>query len=256
MKLKHIAIVLLFLSGLILQACSAPKTCDEITNGQECLRILFIGNSYTFTNDLPGTFAELARSGAHQVEVQMVAEGGWGFDDHMSAFDTITAIKSKEWDYIVLQERSQNPAVPYSRTNDMYPAARALVAQIRAVGAKPIFFVTWGYKNGSPDIELPDYISMQIAVDKGYQAIAQELNVTLAPVGDAWYNALKASPPPELWQEDGSHPSPIGTYLAANVFYATIFNESPVGLSYRGGVSKEEAAQMQKVAALVVLKIR
>lgn len=169
MKLKHIAIVLLFLSGLILQACSAPKTCDEITNGQECLRILFIGNSYTFTNDLPGTFAELARSGAHQVEVQMVAEGGWGFDDHMFAFDTITAIKSKEWDYIVLQERSQNPAVPYSRTNDMYPAARALVAQIRAVGAKPIFFVTWGYKNGSPDIELLDYISMQIAVDKGYQ---------------------------------------------------------------------------------------
>lgn len=77
MKQKRIIFLLLLIASQLLQACSlSPTTCDELTNGEQCLRILFIGNSYTFYNDLPGTFAELARAGGHQVEVQMVANGG------------------------------------------------------------------------------------------------------------------------------------------------------------------------------------
>jgi len=253
MKIHRVALVLLIFIGQWLQACASPTVCDEVTSGEKCLRILFIGNSYTFTNDMPGIFANLAKAGGHLVEVQVEASGGWGLTDHVASADTLTALQSRKWDYVIIQERSQNPAVPYSRTNFMYPAARSLVAQTRANGARPIFFVTWGYRDGSPDIGLSNYVSMQAAVDQGYLAIAQELNVTLAPVGDAWYNALKASSPPELWQEDGSHPTVIGSYLAANVFYATIFLESPVGLDYRGGLSSEQAGQMQEVAAKVVL---
>jgi len=255
MRQNHAILVFLFMVAQLLQACASPKTCDEVTNGEQCLRILFIGNSYTFTNDLPGTFAKLAQAGGHLVEVQIAANGGWGLTDHIASADTLTALQSQKWDYVIFQERSQNPAVPYSRTNFMYPAARSLVAQARANGARPIFFVTWGYRDGSPDVGLSNYVSMQAAVDQGYLAIAQELNVTLAPVGDAWYNALKSPSPPELWQEDGSHPSEVGTYLAANVFYATIFHESPVGLSYRGILSQEQAREMQEVAAKVVLNI-
>jgi hypothetical protein len=253
MKHKRLFFLFLFIASQFLQACSTPKTCDEVTNGEKCLRILFIGNSYTFSNDLPGTFVELARAGGHLVEAQMVANGGWGFSDHMASPDTLTAIQSKEWDYVVLQEQSTIPAAPYSRTNYMYPAARVLVNQIRSAGAKPVFFVTWGHKNGEPDMGIPNYVTMQAWVDQGYLAIAQELNVTLAPVGTAWYIAQKDAATPELWQEDGSHPTLAGTYLAANVFYATIFLQSPVGLSYRGTLPKDVAAHLQAIASKAVL---
>ena len=254
MKQKRIIFLLLLIASQLLQACSlSPTTCDELTNGEQCLRILFIGNSYTFYNDLPGTFAELARAGGHQVEVQMVANGGWGFTDHVESADTLAAIQSKEWDYVVLQERSIDPAVPYSRTNFMYPTARVLVQYIRNVGAKPVFFVTWGHKHGEPDMGIPNYVTMQAWIDQGYLAIAQELNVTLAPVGTAWYIAQKDPATPELWQEDGSHPTVAGSYLAANVFYATIFFQGPVGLSYMGGLSKDQASHLQEIASKAVL---
>lgn len=254
MKLNRIPFILLFLAGQFLQACSStPKTCDEVTNGEQCLRVLFIGNSYTFYNDLPGTFAELARAGGHLVEVQMVATGGWGFTDHVDSKETLAAIQSKPWDYVVLQERSVDPAVPSSRTYYMYPAARILVKQVRSAGAKPIFFVTWGHKNGEPDMGIPNYVTMQAWVDEGYLAIAQELNVTLAPVGDAWYIAQKDPATPELWQEDGSHPTVAGTYLAANVFYATIYLQSPMGLSYPGGLPQDVAGHLQAIASKKVL---
>lgn len=254
MKRTRSFFLVLFLISQFLLACSStPKNCDEVTNGEQCLRILFIGNSYTFYNDLPGTFAELARAGGHLVEVQTVATGGWGFTDHVDSADTSSAIQSKQWDYVILQERSVDPAVPYSRTNYMYPAARILVKQVRSTGAKPIFFVTWGHKNGEPDMGIPNYVTMQAWVDQGYLAIAQELNVTLAPVGDAWYIAQKDSVTPELWQEDGSHPTVAGTYLAANVFYATIYLQSPVGLSYLGGLPQDQASHLQEIASKAVL---
>ncbi|HNK64449.1 MAG TPA: hypothetical protein PLE14_10355, partial [Anaerolineales bacterium] len=90
MRQNHAILVFLFVVAQLLQACVSPKTCDEVTNGEQCLRILFIGNSYTFTNDLPGTFAKLAQAGGHLVEVQIAANGGWGLTDHVASADTLT----------------------------------------------------------------------------------------------------------------------------------------------------------------------
>ena len=79
------------------------------------------------------------------------------------------------------------------------------------------------------------------------------VRVRVVPAGDAWQSALKKDPSLVLWQEDGIHPTEAGTYLAACVFYAVIFKESPEGLSYRGNLSKEMARELQAVAAKKVM---
>ncbi len=94
---------------------------------------------------------------------------------------------------------------------------------------------------------------MQFQVDIGYLGIAQELSARVAPVGYAWLLAMDQNPQLDLWQADGSHPSVQGTYLAACVFYAVIFRQSPDGLSYQAGLPKNTATFIQKISGSTVL---
>ena len=217
------------------------------------IHILFIGNSYTFVNDLPGMFTKLAKSGGHRVETGMSAQGGWFLSDHVNSAETLDQIKSSKWNFVVLQEQSELPASEQLRVSRMYPAARTLVKKIKEVGADPILFITWAHRDGWPDNSMPSYVNMQAAINIGYTTIGHELNLRMAPVGYAWSKLRQQNPQLNLWQEDGSHPSEQGTYLAACVFYAVIYRESPEGLSFIGSLSKEDAQLLQKMAADIVL---
>jgi hypothetical protein len=94
---------------------------------------------------------------------------------------------------------------------------------------------------------------MQFQIDRGYLQIAHELSTAVAPVGYAWLLAAGQNPGLTLWQEDGSHPTLQGTYLAACVFYAVIFLQSPVGLSYRADLAKDTVLFLQQIAENTVL---
>ena len=126
--------------------------------------------------------------------------------------------------------------------------------KIREAGANPVLFITWAHRDGWPENGMPSYESMQTAINNGYQAIGHELNVRMAPVGFAWWTTRRQNPQLNLWQDDGSHPTELGTYLAACVFYAAIYRESPEGLSYISSLSKGDAQALQKIAADTVLK--
>jgi hypothetical protein len=249
--MKRIFIVFLCFAILIsASGCSSLKPCSDDPN---CTKVLFIGNSFTFVNDLPGTFAALAKSGKHRVETDMAAPGGWALSDHVKAAETLDKIKSSKWNFIVLQEQSQRPADAQVRETKMYPPARTLVSLIRKNGAEPIFFLTWGHKNGWPENAIMTYRDMQQGLNNGYLSIASELDARVSPVGVAWALTRRDNPQMNLWQADGSHPAVQGTYLAACVFYAVIFQESPEGLSFRDGLSLEDAQWLQKMAADTVL---
>jgi Domain of unknown function (DUF4886) len=248
MRIKRFFLTLILL--LVSTSCSFAGSCSDNPN---CTRVLFIGNSYTYVNDLPTMFRELAKSGNHRVETDMSAQGGLMLSDQVKSTDALDKIKASKWNFIVLQEQSQVPASKQLRSTQMFPAARTLVSQIREVGAEPIFFITWAHRDGWAEAGLPSYDSMQQQLNAGYLTIARELNVQMAPVGFAWSDAWHQNPQLKLWQDDGSHPTSIGTYLAACVFYATIFQESPVGLSYHGDLTDEQAQFLQKVVADRVL---
>ena len=217
------------------------------------MRILFIGNSYTYVNDLPGMFTRLACSGGKRVVTGLAAPGGWTLAQHLASADTQNAIRSQQWDSIVLQEQSQIPSSASTRDQTMYPYVRGLVSLIRSVKARPYLFLTWGHRDGWPENNLNSYAAMQDQLYFGYVTIAQELSVDVVPVGPAWKNATGRTPSLNLWQDDGSHPTQNGTYLAACVFYATLFRQSPVGLDEYAGLPKETAETLQSIAAQTVL---
>jgi hypothetical protein len=250
------AVLLAALSAALGVLMSSSAAAADNPRGVGVARILFIGNSYTFYNNLPGMVAGLAKSGARGVETGMAATGGWTLAAHAGAAQTLDKLTSRRWDFVILQEQSQIPSVQRHRSQDMYPAARALVGHIRAAGATPVFFQTWAHRGGWPTSGLHDYESMQQQIDEGYRGIAQELDVMIAPVGDAWLAARQHHPEWDPWQADGSHPAEQGSYLAACVFHATLFRESPEGLSYVAQVPKDIGRELQAVAAQLLLRRR
>jgi hypothetical protein len=216
-------------------------------------RVLFIGNSYVFTNDLPGSLATLAQAGKHPVVVDMAAEPGWTLAQHVAAAATRGKLTAQSWDFVVLQEQSMIPAVAVARTTGMYPAVRQLTQAIRAAHAEPVLLLTWGRRDGLRDYGLPDFRAMQQQLTAGTLAIADELGERVAPAGVAWQAALARYPGLALWQPDGSHPTQAGTYLTACVLYATLYHASPVGLPAPDGLPAELARRLQDLARETVL---
>jgi hypothetical protein len=225
-RIGALVVALLVLGSLVLwERSSHSSQVGKSCSGQNCTRVLFIGDSLTYVNDLPHAFAALAASGHHKVAVDMVATGGATFDDHVNSPDTAAALARQPWDTVVLQEQSQ----------------------------RPLFYLAWAHSNGWPEAGLANYDSMQKAIDQGYLDIANELKTAVAPVGVAWNDIQNQGAPVQLFQADDVHPTPAGTYLAAAVFYATIFGESPVRLHDHGGLDNTAAATLQSVAGDVVL---
>jgi hypothetical protein len=247
-----VCVGLLFVAG-----CGgvAGPTCGTGAGAGGCTRVLFLGNSYTYVNDLPSTFVQLARSAGRPVQVAMVANGGETLARHAASPESLDKIASQGLTYVVLQDQSETPATSAGRDYYTYPAARTLAKRVEAVDAIPMFFMTWAHRDGLPQAGLPGYESMQQQLDGAYIGIAHELKVPVAPVGYTWYMVRHDHPEIGLWGDDGSHPSKAGTYLAACVFFASIFRQSPEGLSFHGDVSDEQARALQAEVKTQVLDI-
>jgi hypothetical protein len=225
------------------------------------VQVLFIGNSFTSVNDLPKTFSLIAKSLGNRVDCDMSAAGGYTLKQHSEYATTLDKIKSKPWNFVVLQEQSEMPVfADYWLDKLVTPYAKnlnALIIQMHP-SAKTVFYETWGYKNGDQTYctSTPDfcsYGSMQNSLNKSYKKLADDNSTILAPVGEAWSLVRKTNPEIELYQSDGKHPSPEGTYLAACVFYISIFNKNVVGASSLN-LDPGKAKILQNIAAQTVLK--
>jgi hypothetical protein len=232
-------------------AVHESPSCDRPTHA--VCRVLFIGNSYTYVNNLPATFARLANAGHHANNVAELAVPNATLAYHAASQRTATAVRLAHWNVVVLQEQSEIPSSVRLRETEMLPAARKLVSMIRDAGAHPMLYLTMAHRQGWPENGLAGYSRMQSAIDQGYLAIARQLRLAIAPVGVAWSGAVGTGFLNRLWQTDGSHPTATGTYLAACVFYATTFRQSPVGLSYHAALTASDATFLQALAAHVVL---
>ena len=121
--------------------------------------------------------------------------------EHAASAAASAAITSNKWDVVVLQEQSEIPSVEQFRQSEMYPAARRLADTIYRHGSRPMFFLTWAHRDGWPENGLPDYVSMQSAIDDGYLAIAAEEQAAVAPVGVAWSTTRRLLPSAEMFRE-------------------------------------------------------
>lgn len=184
------------------------------------LRVLFIGNSYTYVNDLPRQIQWMAEAAGAEVplDVVSVTPGGMTLAHHWSDGVARRLIRQGGWTHVVLQEQSTRPI---DDPDLFFRYARMFDEEIDRVGAETVLYLTWARQHRP---------ASQDTLSHAYLTIADEVAARVAPVGIAWQRALEMDPALVLHNEDRSHPGPTGTYLAALVFYATLFDASPVGL--------------------------
>ncbi|HLL53079.1 MAG TPA: hypothetical protein VK447_06000 [Myxococcaceae bacterium] len=210
------------------------------------LEILFIGNSYTFFNELPEMVTALARAaGVRPLHTRQVTVGGATLAQHWGEGkgDGVRAIDEHHPDLVVLQDQSQLPRVSPEVFQHF---ARLFDERIRAGGARTLLYVTWARKDAPGDQE---------ALTAAYTAVARERKATLVPVGPVWQAIRKAMPALSLHDADGSHPSPLGSYVAALTFFAVIYERSPEGLPTKLGLSEASAVNITPELATALQKI-
>jgi hypothetical protein len=175
------------------------------------LRVLFIGNSLTYFNDLPGTVAGLAASMNSTIEVASVAEPNLALIDHVNGeSNALATIDSSHWDYVVMQQGPS--ALPLSR-DTLIIGARLLDAHVREAGGRSALFMVW-----------PESSRFGVFDDvrESYRTAAVAMNGLFLPAGEGWRAAWAADPQLMLYGPDGYHPSELGTYVAALVIYEGI----------------------------------
>lgn len=220
-------------------------------------KVLFLGNSYTQYNDLPNLVKQIAASFGDTLITASVTPGGFTLEQHSTNAASLNAIKQDQWDIVVLQEQSQKPSFsPSQVATEVYPFAEKLVDSIKANNScsQPMFYMTWGRKNGDA-ANCPfyppvcTYGGMQQRLRESYMQMAQDNNGITSPVGAAWKMVRDSLSSIDLYNPDESHPSLHGSYLAACVFYASIFHKNPHGSSYTAGLSNNDAERLQYFAA-------
>jgi len=223
--------------------------------------ILFIGNSYTHTNKMStDIFAKFAKAGGYPVKVVSITKNAYTLQQFADPADTYgaqveTALTgTKKYDFVFLQEQSVRPAG--STAPDFYAAVRNLTERIRATGAIPVLYSTWGRKEGNSTLDKYGWTntSMTWKLAAGYQAIGDELEIPVAHAGLAFYDVYTNHSDIEIYHTDKSHPSYEGSYLAAATLFGKIFNADPTGVDYNGTLSEETASILREAARKAVFE--
>jgi hypothetical protein len=204
-------------------------------------KVLFIGNSFTARNDVPGLIELLAAARGKTLEHRLISAGGASLRNHWNAGQARKAIESGGFDAVALQEQS---TLPVKNALRMHENVRLFDAVIKAAGAQTVLYMTWARQHAPES---------QQAITDAYLSIGRELGATVVPAGLAWQRFLQKHDQPVLHDRDGSHPTLAGSYLAACVFYGVLFEESPVEIETElRGVETQDRLALQKTAWGVV----
>jgi hypothetical protein len=220
------------------------------------VRVLFIGNSMTYTNNMPDWVMELSKNleAVPPVAVQNSTRPNARFRDQLKSdarTSPLGAIRKGGWDIVVLQSEFDEPV---ATPDEFYAAGAQLVEEVRSTGAEPFFFQTYspveGYiiydtkawSGGSPG-------EMHARVSKAYGLLANRTKARVVPVGDVWHWVLGQHPEIGLYA-DFIHASACGSYLMACVLVAAITGKDPRAATWLppAGVTEAEARVLREAA--------
>jgi hypothetical protein len=194
----------------------------EGNDGPKPLRVLFVGNSLTSTNDLPAVVATLARTfGRSEIKYRTIAPGGVSLEDHWAAGTAVAELDSGAWDAIVMQ---QGPSSLAESQVNLREWTIRFADTARAHHVRPALLTVWPESERS--YALP-------AVIRSYAKAAKAARAELYPAGLAWQAAWRRNPRLPLYGADGFHPSQLGTYLTALVVLGGLTHEPPINRPFR-----------------------
>ncbi|MFT7309022.1 MAG: hypothetical protein ACI964_001606 [Spirosomataceae bacterium] len=207
---KKLLLLTLFLFVNSLNAVSQTKA--------DTLKVLFVGNSYTYYNNMPQLVSVLSDSTPTKLITRKSTVGGVTLKNHWlgeRGLKTKEIIAAGGYDIVVIQGYSMGTI---DHPEDFKKYSQELCDFIKASGAKPYFYMTWARER------VPQY---QETITAMYNQVARENGAGIIPVGKAWELARQLRPNLELFVPDGSHPSAIGSFLIASVFTKAFTGELP-----------------------------
>jgi hypothetical protein len=243
-----VLIWVLFL-GIFSTVASIPAEAQGKVPASDKLRVLFVGNSQTFRNQVYTIIERMSIASRMEkpLEPMRITRGGWTFQRHteLRGEDAPLRVMAQGgWDYVVLQEHS---GLMVESPGASLPFAGRLVKAAREAGATPLFYMTWAHRN-EPET--------QAQITRANSQLGSRLSVQVAPAGEAFKLAGNTAPDIQLLSSDGIHATLEGSYLAACVIFSKLYNRSPVGipLTLPGSGEKvididpKDASRLQKIA--------
>lgn len=182
------------------------------------LKVLFIGNSLTYTNNLPAMIAALAKAGGQPtLEYETEVPGGCTLEKHWKDGKALKKIQAQAWGFVVLQDNSTQPV---KNPQSLATYGKQFAEEIAKQKAQPAWYMTWAWVGQA---------ETQAAITKAYRDLATANGGVLIPAGVA-FEACRKAHPERTMVTDTRHPDLAGTYLIACVFYAALYQANPVGL--------------------------
>lgn len=210
------------LAFLILFCCSFSLIGHSQTDTSK--KILFVGNSYTYFWNLPQVTTAMMQAKKMPFTAQQSTAGGAHWGHHYRnerGLQTKSKIQSGDYDIVILQNHSRSTI---DRPDSLMYFGTLFDQMIKKSGAQTYLYMTWA-RSWDPYMQAP--------IKAKYMELAEKIGATIVPVGPAWERARSLRPELDLYDPDGSHPSTLGTYLTACVFYGVLTGESPIGLPTR-----------------------
>ncbi|MDX2445436.1 MAG: PKD domain-containing protein [Bacteroidales bacterium] len=227
-----------------------------LCSAQDTTRVLFVGNSITYFNNMPFTFEEIANSLDETTKVTMFAMGGTGFVDHAVNPLVFDLFRQGNWDFIVLQPGT------YEALGESYPIEQTLFRAHILVDSiyrynpctKVLYYeVPWGVFGDTHD-DLINYNNSMKIILHNLEFLSDSTQLFFAPVGEAFMTSYNIDQDVSLWNSyTDIHPNPRGSYLAACIFYVTMFQKPSLGSTVLSTITAGEAADFQELADNIVL---
>lgn len=195
------------------------------------MKIIFIGNSYTFYNDLPKLFQSLATENSHSVEYREVLCGGRHLYDYLDRPDEYKVkldaiLETETFDYAILQDHSVGAMIEPERFHD---AVKRMKEKFGDRVKKIVLYATWGRKEGSATLAEHGWtrLGMTETIAHEYRLCAENNRCAVSPVGECFADVMAHTDVIDLYNPDLTHPSYEGSCLAAIMHFATIFGVLP-----------------------------
>jgi hypothetical protein len=230
-------------SGADANAAEAVAGADAVGGAQvnpaKNLRVLFLGNSLTYTNDIPLIVQALAKAAGQTFYVEAITFPNFNLEDQWNHGEALRALETRKWDYVVLQ---QGPSSLPESQEDLRRWTRKFAPKIRQAGAKPALYMVW------PDKSRMAYFD---DVRESYSQAAADVKGTFIPAGEVWRAAWRRDADIALYSYDDFHPSVAGSYAAALSIDGMLSGRSvkglPAKLQLAGGHDLELPAPLAKL---------
>ena len=215
MKFNNILIVLFI--ALFGQNSLAQVEKDTLSIEKDTLRVLFVGNSFSYFYNLPQVVNAMSEySKKVHIETRTSLVGGSDLSQHINQTNgtqTINILNNQTFNYVVINHHS---LATFEDSNKFFELSKQMVELVRSKNAVPVFMMTWAYHSNPLMIK---------TIEATYNDMGKRLGVDVIPCGNLFAEVRKWRPDLEMFDDDDKHPSKHGTYLNGLTFFKYFTNE-------------------------------